>query len=112
MKTQLKAAKKVQTKATRLIYERFRERFPKLPDEIEKVVYQYLPRAVRVRIIDDSFAGKTYMERELLIEDIFDELPEEVSSSISLLLLLTPREAKLPGEGMELEFDNPTGEHM
>jgi len=112
MKSRLKAAKKEQTKATRLIYDRFRERFPNLSDDINKVVYEYLPRSVRLRIIDEAFAGKSYAERELIVEEVLDALPEDVASSVSLMLLLTPREAKRPGVGMELEFDDPTGEHM
>jgi stress-induced morphogen len=98
---------KKQDKATRLIYERLKERFPNLPDDIEKVVYRYWGTLIKVRVVDSSFARKTYLEREALIEDILDSLPKEVHSSISVLMLLTPKEAKDKSDVMNHEFDHP-----
>jgi len=105
-------AEKVQNKHTRLVYKRFKERYPALSDDIEKVVYQYLPGAIRVRIIDLSFKGLSYFQRHDLVADILESLPDYVERSILLLLLMTPEEANGELSGMELEFDNPTGEHM
>ncbi len=90
-----------------MIYARFKERFPNLPDEIEKVVYKYYETLIKVRIVYAGFSHKTYMEREAMIEDILDSLPDDVQSAISVLLLLTPKEAKDKTDVMNREFDDP-----
>jgi len=111
-KTKNPAAGKVQTKATRTIYKRFKEKFPDLPDEVEEVVYQYLPGAIRVRIIHPSFAGKSFGERELSVADVLTALGEEIEGRITLLILMTPEEAKKQSRHMSRVFDDPTGERL
>ena len=105
--TTTKRPKKKQDTSTQAIYDRFLLRFPSLPNKVEQVVYRYNPAAVRVRIIDPVFAGKTFKERELMIQDVLDTLPPGVEDDITVLLLLTPREAKDPKEIMNIEFDAP-----
>ena len=100
------AIEKKQDKATRLIYKRLKERFPNLSDDIEKVVYKYR-QSIKIRVVDSSFARKTYLEREALIEDVIDNLPEDVRSAISVLMLLTPKEAKDANDLMNRGFDHP-----
>jgi hypothetical protein len=112
MKAKLLPLKKTQNKATRLIYKRFRDRFPGLPERIDQVVYQYLPGAIRLRVIDSAFRNLSYLQREEAIADVVATLPDEIRRSILLTLLMTPEEAAGDLNGMELEFDNPTGEHL
>ncbi|MFO0968603.1 MAG: hypothetical protein U0793_23855 [Gemmataceae bacterium] len=106
------AAAKKQDKSTRLIYQRLRERFPGLPQEMDKVVYRYNPASIRVRVVDAVFAEKTYTQREAILEDLLQKLPVNVRSDITLLLLLTPVEADDPSDYMNLEFGQPTGSYL
>ncbi|HJT31010.1 MAG TPA: hypothetical protein VJ783_03005 [Pirellulales bacterium] len=55
--------------------------------------------------MDRDFSGQGRAEREDDLWAIIEKLPEEVVSEISLLLLLTPDEAKKSFANME--FDNP-----
>jgi hypothetical protein len=74
------------------------------PDaEIE--VYRYSSVSVRIRVIDSDFRGQGRVEREEELWKLIEQLPEEVVSEISLLLLFTPEEAKKSFANME--FDNP-----
>lgn len=50
--------------------------------------------AVRVRIIDTDFGKLDQVEREAVVWKLLDQLPSDVLAEISLLLLLTPAEAK------------------
>ncbi len=106
------AAKKEQDRTTQLIYRRLKKRFPNLPEEISKVVYRYHLKAYRIRLIDPIFAGMSESEREVVVDDILDSLPEKAQRWITLLLLLTPEEANDSSELMNLEFDDPTGERL
>lgn len=107
-----KAAKKKQDRQTGLIYKRLKARFPSLPEDVSRVVYRYNPAAIRVRVIDPAFVGKSYGEREALLGSPILSLPEEVERDITLLLLLTPDEAARGTDLMNLEFDDPTGERL
>lgn len=107
-----KAAKKVQNRRTQFIYDLLKARFPRLPADVKRVVYQYNPVAIRMRVVDRMFAGKTYLEREALMDEFLQQLPEDIERRITLMLLLTPKEAKDPNELMNLEFDDPTGERL
>ena len=71
--------------------------------EIE--VYRYSSVSVRIRIIDPDFKRQSRAQREDDLWAIFDQLPEEVVAEISLLLLLTPAEAKK--SFANTEFDDP-----
>lgn len=68
-------------------------------------VYRYSDVSIRVRVVDRDFSGRSRAEREDDLWAIIEKLPEEVVSEISLLLLLTPDEAKKSFANME--FDNP-----
>jgi len=106
------ANEKKQDKATRLIYQALRKRFPNLPNDMSQVVYRYNPAAIRVRVIDGSFAGKTFGQREHSIADVLESLPEDVQRSITVLLLMTTKEAKDPSDLMNQEFDDPSGSRL
>jgi stress-induced morphogen len=71
--------------------------------EIE--VYRHNNVSVRIRIIDPTFKGMSRAQREVDLWAILNELPEEVVQDISLLILLTPVEAKKSFASME--FDDP-----
>jgi hypothetical protein len=61
--------------------------------------------SVRIRIIDPTFKGKSRAEREEKVWAILERLPKDVVAEISMLLLLTPEEAK-NSYGSQ-EFDDP-----
>jgi hypothetical protein len=77
----------------------------RLREELSKAYRAKHPRAqidvkrsyrftVRVRVIDPSFARKDRVDRNEAVWEIIRTLPEEWWNQISLLILLTPKEAK------------------
>jgi hypothetical protein len=67
--------------------------------------YRQNSASVRLRIIDPEFGLLDRVQREELIWDILAGLPAEVQSQITLLLLLTPKEASF--SFASFEFENP-----
>ena|SRR5207249_1112699 len=61
--------------------------------------------SIHVRIVDPDFSGVSRAERHEIVWRFLEELPEEVQSQVSLLLLLTPEETKM--SFANVEFDNP-----
>jgi hypothetical protein len=61
--------------------------------------------SVRVRVIDPGFQGKSRAQREEELWAVLEQLPEELAAEISVLLLLTPEEAK--SSFASVDFDNP-----
>src|SRR5258708_30289295 len=61
--------------------------------------------SVRIRIVNPEFAGRTRAQREEEVWAILNKLPDETVAEISLLLLLTPDEAK--NSFASFEFDDP-----
>jgi hypothetical protein len=61
--------------------------------------------SIRLRIIDSDFKGKTRAHREEEVWAALEKLPEDAAAEISLLLLLTPEEAKT--SFASFEFDDP-----
>lgn len=61
--------------------------------------------SIRIRITDPDFKGSDLVERDNQLWKILEKLPEDVLSQISLMLLLTPKEAK--NSLANLEFDRP-----
>jgi len=100
---------KKQDRDTREIYRVLKSHFPELPDDMDQVIYRYNPASIRIRLVDGAFQGKSFSEREQLIEPLLETLPERIRTNITLLLLLTPKEAKSSDDLMNLEFDKPTG---
>jgi hypothetical protein len=68
--------------------------------------YRQNPVSVRIRVLNPEFAGKSRAEREEEVWNHLNKLPEDAVADISLLLLLTPQEAK--DSLVNLEFDDPT----
>jgi hypothetical protein len=63
-----------------------------------------------VRILDPDFKGMDKAERHDAIWDRFNDLDEEIQSDVSLLLLLTPEEARTSFANME--FDHPVSSRL
>jgi len=61
--------------------------------------------SIRLRIIDSDFQGVDRLDREPEIWQFLNKLPEEVFVNITMLLLLTPDEAKHSLANQE--FDHP-----
>jgi hypothetical protein len=68
-------------------------------------IYRQNPVSVRVRIVDPDFAGQNRSERSQKAWQYLGQLPEEVQSDISTLLLLTPEETKM--SFANVDFDDP-----
>jgi hypothetical protein len=68
-------------------------------------VYRQNSVSVRIRVINPDFANLTRAQREEELWKVLNQLPEEVAAEVSLLLLLTPEEAKK--SFANFEFDNP-----
>ncbi|MBI3464862.1 MAG: hypothetical protein HY000_17675 [Planctomycetes bacterium] len=81
------------------------ERYQAAHPQAEIEIYRQNSVSVRIRIIDPRFTRLSRTEREQEIWAEFDQLSEDVVAEISLLLLLTPKEAKKSLASSE--FDNP-----
>jgi hypothetical protein len=68
--------------------------------------YRQNSASVRVRIIDPDFDELERAAREELVWKILEQMPESIQTQITLLLLLTPKEAEF--SFVNFEFDNPT----
>lgn len=106
-----KRAKKVQDEATAQIFVALKRAFPELPDEPVEVVYRYNPVAIRVRVITSKFRGKSSAEREEMMNEALESVPEEITGDITMQFMLTPQEAKKPPT-VYREFDDPTGAYL
>jgi hypothetical protein len=71
--------------------------------EIE--AYRHNSVSVRVRILNPDFAEMSRAQREEEVWAVLDSLPAETIAELSLLLLLTPVEARR--SLASLEFDDP-----
>ena len=69
------------------------------------VIYRQNSVSLRIRIIDPDFAATTRADRHDVVWRLFEELPDDVQSQISILLLLTAEEAN--GSFANVEFDHP-----
>lgn len=63
------------------------------------------PVAIRIRVVDPDFAGTNRLDREPEVWKILKNLPDDVFQNITMLLLLTPDEART--SLANLEFDDP-----
>lgn len=63
------------------------------------------PVSIRIRVIDPDFAGLDRADREPSFWNLLKTLPDEVFANITMLLLLTPDEAKTSLANQE--FDDP-----
>jgi hypothetical protein len=67
--------------------------------------YRYNSASIRIRIIDPFFRWLDRAERHDLIWGFLESSPREILSDITVLLLLTPREAWT--SSANIDFENP-----
>jgi hypothetical protein len=72
----------------RLLRDKYLPRHPRA----EFAVYRASPANVHIRILDPDFRGVDIPERDDMAWEVLDELPDEVVSDISVVLLLPPEE--------------------
>ena len=101
---------KSQDDVSREFYRLVKERFPGIPENIEKVIYRKPSGLINARIIDPSFASTELFERDLLLADVFANLPSNFEHDLGILLLFTPEEAKGSMSYMMPAFDDPFGD--
>jgi hypothetical protein len=63
---------------------------------------------IHVRIIDPAFAGKSMFDRDEPVWEVLDTLPDETRAEISMLVLLTPKEAKTSLMNVDFEELTPS----
>jgi stress-induced morphogen len=68
-------------------------------------LYRQNSVSIRVRIMDPAFRGMSKRQRNDLVWNYLDALPEETQGDISMLVLLTPPEVEK--SMANLEFDDP-----
>ena len=107
-----RVAKKIQDDGTRQIYAALKAAFPRLDSVRGRVVYRYNPVAIRVRVIDPSFAGLGSAKREWMVMQALRDVPREVLDDITMLIMATPDETEDPHQLLNLEFDDPTGSRL
>ena len=78
---------------------------PADPDAVMEV-YRQDPACVRIRVVDSAFEGTSLSERHKSVWPFLDGLPDDDIDSMSLLLLLTPEEAK--DSFAKFNFEHPT----
>jgi hypothetical protein len=67
--------------------------------------YRQNSGSIRIRIIDPEFLKLDKALRHDQIWELLEQLPEDIQSQITVLLLLTPEEAKTSFANMD--FENP-----
>lgn len=70
-------------------------------------VYRHGKYSIRIRIIDQEFAGTSIFRRGESIWRILRALPEKIFIQISLLLLLAPKETKTSAMNQDFEDREP-----
>lgn len=72
----------------------------------EFAVFRYDPASVHIRVLDPDFAGVDIPEREDMVWQVLDTLPDPVVQDISILLLLPPDERD--SYQLSRDFDKPS----
>ncbi len=73
--------------------------------DTEIVSYRQNSGSIRIRIIDPDFRKLDKALRHDQVWEILEQLPEDIQSQITVLLLLTPEEVKTSFANMD--FENP-----
>jgi len=69
--------------------------------------YRYDVGCIRVRILDPDYTGTRMEQRWKQLYKLLESLPQETRSEISLMFLMTPREAANRYKHMNWEYENP-----
>jgi stress-induced morphogen len=95
------------------IYAALDRAFPgELDGAVQNVVYRRNSVAMRVRIVSKRFNGKSLAEREELAMRALEPLGQATIDEISMLLTLTPEEARQGNDLMDLEFRDPKRSYL
>src|SRR5436190_7027876 len=73
-------------------------------------LYRQNSVSVRIRIVDPAFHGLDKSGRHEKVWRFLEQLPDEIQSDISMLVLLAPSETKT--SFANLEFDDPVPSHL
>jgi len=68
-------------------------------------LYRASPASIRIRVIDDGFAGMSKSSRHHAVWKYLESLDEDIQQQITVLLLLAT--AELRSSLMNVEFDHP-----
>lgn len=92
------------TRVTRSVEDLLRRRFEKVD------AYRQNSASIRVRVIDPQFEGMPLDQREDLVMNVLEELPETTRADILMLLVLSPNElGTLTSQALNnLEFEDPS----
>jgi hypothetical protein len=74
--------------------------------DAQVTVRRYNPWSIRIRIIDPELKGSQLTVRDGEVWEILEKLSEDTFQQVSLLFLLTPKEAK--SSWVNREFEDPT----
>jgi hypothetical protein len=84
------------TKETKNIEAILKEHFPGYPQDYPPLAYRFSPASIRVRLVHDSFRGKTLSVREDMVLPVIRKLPPKTQADITNLLLFSPNEVDKP----------------
>ncbi len=71
-------------------------------------LYRQNPAAVRIRIVDPSFAGLDRIERDEIVWKYLYKLPPDVRGDITVVLLLAPDELETSFANQDFEDPIPS----
>jgi hypothetical protein len=84
------------TRETKTIEEILKEHFPGYPKDYPPLAFRFSPESIRVRLVHDSFRGKTLSDRDDLVTPVIRKLPPKTQADITMLLLFSPNEVDKP----------------
>ncbi len=95
--------KAMQTDETRRVEAILRAKFPRSD------AYRFNSASIRVRVIDEAFAGKSSEERDAMVEKLLPQLPESIQADIMNLATFIPAEVTGPHQSLwNMEFEDPS----
>lgn len=83
------------------------ERYTKSHPQAEVVLRRQNPVTVWIRVIDPDFEGMNRADRHTALWAFTEKLPDDVVQDISMLLPLTPHEAKMSQLSREFDANTP-----
>lgn len=97
--------KALRTDESRLVEAALRKEFDRAD------AYRYNSASIRVRVIDPRFEGMSTEERDSLVEEVLQSLPQETLADIISIITLTEEEATnstLRPYLLNVEFEDPS----
>lgn len=96
-----KPATQTQEKAIRKALAPFLAKHPKAQLDM----YRRNQYALRMRVIDPGFEGMDLVDRDTLIREYLDSLPDEIMDDLTMIVLITPKESAT--SVANFDYDNP-----